>query len=49
MTTYKLVLALIKAGRIEGLQEKVDVYYAVGKLTKRQYTELTKKIKNAVA
>ena len=38
--TYKLVLALIRAGKTEGLADKVDVYYAAGRLTDEQYADL---------
>ena len=38
--TYKLVLALIHAGKTDGLADKVDVYYAAGRLTDEQYTDL---------
>ena len=44
MTIYKLVLALIGAGRTSGLAEKVDVYYAAGKLTKEQYDYLKSRL-----
>lgn len=36
--TYKLCLILIKAGRMEA--GKLDVYYAAGRLTDEEYTEL---------
>lgn len=38
--TYKLVMALIAAGKTEGLADKVDVFYAAGRLTDEQYTEI---------
>lgn len=42
--TYKLLLALIKAGRTEGLLDKIDIFYAVGRITDEQYMDLLKKL-----
>lgn len=36
--TYKLCLALINAGRMDA--DKLDVYYAAGRLTAEEYAEL---------
>lgn len=38
--TYKLCLALIKARRTNGLIEKIDVFYAAGRLTTEEYENL---------
>jgi len=38
---YNTIKQLIVLGRTDGLAEKIDVFYAVGKLTDEQYTELT--------
>ncbi|MEG3007081.1 MAG: hypothetical protein RR806_06390 [Oscillospiraceae bacterium] len=38
--TYKLCMILINAKRVVGLQEKLDVFYANGRLTDVEYTEL---------
>ena len=38
--TYKLCLKLIELGRTNGLADKLDVYFAAGRLTEEQYTEL---------
>ena len=38
--TYKLCLKLIAIGKIDGLADKVDVYFAAGRLTEEQYTDL---------
>ena len=40
MMTYKLCKKLIELGRTEGLADKIDVYYAAGRLTTEQYREL---------
>lgn len=36
----KLLLAMIEAGRTEGLAEKIDVFYAAGKITDEEYQML---------
>lgn len=36
--TYKLCLTLIRAGRMDA--NKLDVYYAAGRLNDEEYTEL---------
>ncbi len=38
---YRTLTRLIELGRIDGLAEKLDVFYAVGKLSEAEYTELT--------
>lgn len=38
--TYRLVMALIAAGKTAGLADKVDVFYAAGRLTDAEYTEI---------
>lgn len=38
---YRTLKRLIELGRIDGLAEKLDVFYAVGKLSEAEYTELT--------
>lgn len=42
---YRTIRVLIAKGKTEGLAEKVDVFYAVGKLTKSEYSELTELLK----
>ncbi len=42
--TYKLILALIRAGRLEGLADKIDVYYAAGRLSEEQYLDLIRRL-----
>ena len=39
-TLYKLLLNMVKKGRIENLEEKIDVFYAAGKLTDEEYNTL---------
>ena len=36
---------MIERGNTEGLFEKLDIFYATGKLTEAEYTELTQLLK----
>lgn len=38
--TYKLCIKLIRAGKTDGLADKLDVYFAAGRLTEEEYKEL---------
>lgn len=37
---YRVLKRLIETGQTDGLSEKIDVFYAAGKLTETEYTEL---------
>lgn len=37
---YRTLKRMIERGQIEGLAEKIDIFYAAGKLTTDQYNEL---------
>ena len=37
---YRTLKRLIELGRTEGLAEKIDVFFAAGKLTETEYNEL---------
>lgn len=39
---YRVLKRMIEAGQTEGLQEKIDIFFAAGRITADQYTELTK-------
>ena len=41
---YRTIRILIENGRTNGLEEKIDIFYAVGKLTEAEYTELSNMI-----
>lgn len=41
MKLYRTLLALIKKGKTEGLAEKIDIFFATGKITNEQYSTLT--------
>ena len=38
---YRTLKRMIERGQTDGLEEKVDIFFAVGKLTEAEYTELT--------
>lgn len=38
---YRTCKRMIRRGTIDGLAEKIDIFYAAGKLTDEHYTELT--------
>lgn len=38
---YRTLKRMIELGRTEGLAEKIDVFYAAGKLTDEEYGDLT--------
>lgn len=37
---FTIIKRLIERGQVDGLQEKVDVFYAVGRITGEQYDKL---------
>ena len=41
LVLYRTCLRMIERGSTDGLAEKIDVFYAAGKLTEKHYTELT--------
>ena len=44
---FRTLKALIAKGRTEGLAEKIDIFFAAGKLTESEYTDLSNMI-NAI-
>lgn len=38
---YRTLKRMIERGKIEGMAEKLDVFYAADKITKEQYNKLT--------
>jgi len=40
MTVFEMCKYLINANRTVGLQDKIDVFFVVGRLTDVEYTEL---------
>ncbi len=43
---YRVLKRMIERGQTEGLSEKLDVFYAAGKLSEAQYTELSDMLGN---
>jgi hypothetical protein len=37
---YRTLKRLIEKGQTEGLEEKIDIFFAAGKLTQAEYNEL---------
>lgn len=44
---YRVLKRMIERGQIDGMAEKLDVFYATDKITEAQYTELTQMLENA--
>ena len=42
---YRVLKRLIELGKTEGLEERIDVFFATGKITEDQYTELIELLK----
>ena len=38
---YRTLKRMIEKNLTEGLSEKIDIFFAAGKLTEEEYTELT--------
>ena len=41
---YQVLTRMIERGAMDGLQDKIDVLYAGGRLTDEEYTQLTESI-----
>ena len=37
---YRTLKRMIERGQTDGMEDKLDIFYAAGKLTETQYTEL---------
>ena len=37
---YRTLKRMIERGQADGIEEKIDVFYAAGKLTEAEYNEL---------
>lgn len=44
---YRTLKRMIERGQTDGMEEKLDLFYALGKLTEAQYTELRDLLLNA--
>jgi len=45
---YRMLKTMIEKGLTDGLSEKLDIFFAAGKLTQEQYEELTNKLNTIV-
>ena len=45
---YRMLKTMIEKGMTEGLLEKLDIFFAAGKLTQEQYEELTNRLNTIV-
>lgn len=46
---YRTLKRLIELGRTEGLADKLDIFFAAGKLTEAEYTELVELLEGGAA
>lgn len=46
---YRVTKRVIENGQTDGMDTKLDVFYAAGKLTDEEYTELTTMLKGSSA
>lgn len=47
--TYRLCIALINAGKTDGLADKVDVFYAAGRLSATEYSDIIQRLAEGTA
>lgn len=45
---YRMLKTMIEKGLTDGLSEKLDIFFAAGKLTQEQYEELTNRLNTIV-
>ena len=41
---YRTIMRMIEKGNTEGLEDKVDIFYAAGKLTDFEYNDIMKSL-----
>lgn len=41
---YRTLKRLIELGNVEGLNEKIDIFFAVGKITTEEYNKLVEEL-----
>lgn len=44
---YRTLKRMIQRGQIDGMDDKLDIFFAADKITVSEYTELTTMLKNA--
>lgn len=42
---YRTLVRLIERGQTEGLEEKIDIFFATGKLTEEEYQDLISRLR----
>ena len=42
---YRTLMRMIERGQTNGLEEKIDIFFAAGKLTESEYQELVAMLK----
>lgn len=42
---YRTLKRLIALGKTDGISEKIDIFYAAGKLSDEEYEELSRSVK----
>ena len=45
---YRMLKRLIELGKTEGLEERIDVFFAAGKITEDQYNELMESLRGRI-
>lgn len=43
---YRVLMRMIERGQVEGLMEKIDVFYAADKLTEAEYEALVQALQD---
>lgn len=46
---YRICKRMLERGAVEGMEAKLDVFYAAGKLTDEEYAELSKMLEEKKA
>lgn len=41
---YRTLKRMVERGQVEGMQDKLDIFFAADKLTIQEYTELTESL-----
>lgn len=45
---YRTLKRMIERGNTDGIEEKIDIFFAAGKLTEAEYTELVSMLQDDV-
>ena len=47
-TLYKTLKRMIERGQTEGVEKKLDIFFAAGKISEDKYLELIEMLENAI-